>query len=447
MSVDASPGLEGATFVAPKTGPAAPSSTTSRAVNGAADAVETVGRAELAAIETVNDVANGEWGTPELVPGDPEPRPLVVPIPTEGGTGSASAPANNGAEAPPNAQTAPPAGGGEAPPAGVSESSGEERLPYEQRAREVQIDQQRDVAFRIIEAANKAGVYETPEAQTSAKITIETSTDDIKATMTTLRITKGDKLTPEDIRVIEKTYNDLSQNVFVTSGGKTYLLSALEAERTGASEVRQKQIDEIITGGTYELSFDAGKFADAAVSREIDSLKRQIEERKAKGERVETYEEILNVLVTADSFKGKARAFVVDVALKRLWASGLSENPAELDEIISQSAGVVNGAEAEILKHAEFVGFSPKDAKGIAATIREGDFAVLQRIGYFAKPGVGELFFGRELTDAEMAKVLGLLGEKRKFGKAQALMVLLMALVGVTQATRQAVMGELPRQR
>lgn len=441
MTVDSSPGLEGPTFVAPKpkvpTGPAATSPTTSRAVNGAADAVEAIGKGELAAIQTVDEVARGEMSMPQIAPDNPEPRPVVVPVPTSEGVDSASPPSNNGAEVPPAA----------------AETSAEVIDPKVDR-----VGRQRARALiKIKGTQNRVDIYPTLESQNQARAAVDSNTEDIKATLGALKVIKGYASdVPTELAEVSEMYDDISQNVFVTAGGKTYLLSDLEAERAGANEARQKQIDEIITGGTYELSFDEEKFQEASVSkqketldqtadRNISDLRGVIDERKANKQPTEAYEAILKGLEIAQGFEGNTRAFFQLAALRRLRGSGLSLDPAGLNQAINGSSEVYNKAQEALIVNALDQGYTPEQAKFIVDTLNRGDFAELKRVGFFSKPGVDRLLFGRQLSNEEMNKLLDLISgdEKRKFGKDQALMVLLMALVGVTQATRQAVMGEL----
>ncbi len=334
-------------------------------------------------------------------------------------------------------------------PAGEAVMPSVPELSPEQQKQEERVNLQRSRAVTIIKRGQELGVFTSVQTRSSARDSVESNGEDTKAVLAALRTSgefAGDD--PASLVNIESAYNDLSEVFEITAEGKTYKLSDLEIERVDPKTTpeRKAEIDKIIAEG-LKPELKPQDLVDLALDSNVSALDRQIKDRKARGENTKTHEDILRTLRVADGFKGKARAFVVDVALKRLSASGLSEDPAGLDEVINGSADLVSQSEAEILKQAIFVGYTPEEAAGIAIKIRKGDFAYLQKIGYFAKPGVDELFFGKELTDAEMAKLLGLLGEKRKFGKDEALMVLLMALVGVTQATRQAVMGELPRQR
>lgn len=311
------------------------------------------------------------------------------------------------------------------------EMVGKENSPEEQFGRNV-LDAEIEIGKSLRE-----GKYTDPRQIESAQRIVDKNYD-VKELLTLLNDTK-------ESEIALKAYEQMSQNVFVSIDGKTYSLSALEAEKAGANEARKAQIDEIITRGTYELSFDKGKFQDAALSRETEALQRKIDERRAKGENTKTYEDLLKALKTADEIKGKARAFMVDIALRRLWGSGLTEDPTELGRIINESADSVGQSELEILNHAVLEGYAVDEAKGIVAAIRKGDFALLKKIGYFSKPGVDRLFVGRELSEKEWNEILGLISEKKGLGKDEVIMALLMALVGVTQATRQAVMGELKR--
>lgn len=310
--------------------------------------------------------------------------------------------------------------------------------------------EQRQIAVKIVSHARQKGVFANPQARSAAEFATQNEGQDTKALLAALRIV-GAYVSDgsADLPRVANSYNVLSETFEIVSDGNTYKLSDLEIERVNpnTTEGRRAEIDKIIAEG-LKTELTPKEMADQTLGSEIDSLQRQIKERKENKQEIKDYEEILRALKIAQTVEGDGRAFFQISALRRLRASGLSQDPVNLGQAIDGSGEIFAKSQQAIKSNAIDQGYTPEQAELIVDSLRRGDFTDLQRMGFFERPGVDRLIFGKELTDREMAERLALVlpGEAgRKFGKDEGLMILLMALVGVTQATRQAVMGEFRR--
>lgn len=400
MNPDASPGIEGPTFVAPRDGESG------------------FGGRPVGPDSVASDAVKDAWGT-----FNPAPPPAFPSNPSEAGP------------VPVKEKTDP-----------FSDKSPEERGGMAVATAKNKIKEKLDTGGYDDEKKRRA---ETALSYDETKPASETSAS-LKSLLDIVRETRGPNPTPGEY--YSDLYDELSRNAVVIIGNDVLSLGEFEKARqdavTAGDQARVDELDKGIYGFRFEPEVKPRDPADQALGQNISALQRQVDERKDRGESTETHEDILRALRIADGFKGKARAFVVKVALNRLIASGLSEDPAGLEGVISGSADSVSQSEADILKQAELVGYTSEQAVLILDSLRKGNFAYLQSVGYFKNPGAKLLFYGEELTDEEMAKHLGLVlpGEEgRKFGKDQALMILLLALVGVSSPTIKAAMGELRR--